>query len=78
MKPCVVALIFATAVKMLLTKLTGIGVIGDSFVADIKGVIILAVIITVSFLWKKIKKKKLSPILLILFSALLGMFFYSI
>ena len=77
-KPCVVALIFATAVKMLLTKLTGIGVIGDSFVADIKGVIILAVIITVSFLWKKIKKKMLSPILLILFSALLGMFFYSI
>ena len=76
-KPCVVALIFATAITMLLSKLTGIGVIGDKASVDIPGIIILAIIIMISYLWKKIRKKKLSPIILIIISALLGVAFYS-
>ena len=74
---CVVALIFATAITMLISKLVGIGVVGDKFAFDFSGMLILLLVITVSFLWKKVRKKKISPILLIVFSALLGVVFYS-
>lgn len=76
-KPCVVALIFATGFTMLLSKLTGIGAWGDKISLDISGILIFAAVITASALWKKFRKKKISPILLIVFSALLGMALYS-
>ncbi len=76
-KPCVVALIFVTAITMLLSKLAGIGVIGDAVNFDFSGMVILLSVIVASFLWKKVRKKKISPILLIVFSALLGAALYS-
>ena len=76
-KPCVVAFIFATAITMLLSKIAGIGTIGDEFSFDAHAAVIFALIVIISFLWKKLKKKNMSPILLILFSALLGVVFYS-
>lgn len=75
-KPCVVALIFATGVTMLLTKLTGISAVGDAVSFDIKGLAIFAAVALASVLWRRLKKKKLSPILLILFSAFLGALLY--
>lgn len=76
-KPCVVALIFATALTMILSKLAGIGVVGDTFKPDLSGILILALVFAASLLWKKFRKKKISPILLIVFSAFLGVVFYS-
>lgn len=76
-KPCVVALIFATAITMLISKLIGVGVVGDKIAFDFSGMLILLLVITASYLWKKVRKKKISPILLIVLSALLGVIFYS-
>lgn len=72
-QPCVVALILSTAVTMLFSSLFGFEHIGDGFSLNIVGIIVLPIIILVAYLWKKIKKKKPSPILLIVISAVLGM-----
>lgn len=72
-QPCVVALILSTALTMLLSALLGFEHIGDVPSINIVGIIVLPIIILISFLWKKLKKKKISPILLIVISAVLGM-----
>jgi len=72
-QPCVVALILSTAATMLLSSLLGFEHIGDSFEFNIVGIIVLPIIVLISALWKKWKKKKPSPILLIIISAVLGM-----
>ena len=77
-RPCVVALILATAITMFFSTLFGFTTIQDGFAPDSKGLIILAILVTVAFAFKKIRKKKPSPILMILLSAGLGMVLYSI
>ena len=77
-RPCVVALILATAVTMLLRTLLGITTVTGGFSPDVRGIVILAILVTVSMVFKKLKKKKPSPILMILISAGLGMLIYSI
>ena len=77
-RPCVIALILATAVTMLLSTLFGVTTIGGGSAPDIIGIIILAILASVALVFKKIKKKKPSPILMILISAGLGMLFYSV
>lgn len=77
-RPCVVSLIIATAATMLLSTLFGISTVADTPTPDVRGIIILAVIVSVSLIFKKIRGKKPSPILMILLSAGLGMIFYSI
>jgi chromate transporter len=72
-QPCVVALILSTALTMLLSALFGFAHIGDVPSINIVGIIVLPIIILISFLWKKLKNKKISPILLIVISAVLGM-----
>ena len=47
-------------------------------IPDVKGLIIFAIIATTALISKKIRKKPLSPILLILISAGLGIVMYSI
>lgn len=75
-RPCVVALIISAAIIMLISKIFGLSSFNSSVETDIFAVIIFAFIALVSMLWKKLKKKKLSPILLILISAFLGMLLY--
>ena len=77
-RPCVVALILATAVTMLLSVLLGFKAVGDTVRPDVRGMIIFALIACLGFAVKKIRKKPLSPIVLILVSAGLGMALYSI
>ena len=72
-QPCVVALILSTALTMLLSALLGFEHIGDVPSINIVGIIVLPIIILISFLWKKLKNKNISPILLIVISAVLGM-----
>ncbi len=75
-RPVVVGLITATAITMFCSNLLGITTIKSEFVPDIAGLIIFAIIVGVALVWKKIKNKKPSPIVMILISAALGMIIY--
>lgn len=77
-RPCVVGLILATAITMFMSNLLGFSAIGDAVSPDLYGIAIFAIIALFAFLMKKLAKKKVSPILLILISAGLGMLFYGI
>ena len=77
-RPCVVALILATAATLLLSTVLGITTLSGGAAIDYKGLIILAILIAIAFAFKKVRHKKPSPILMILISAGLGMIFYSI
>jgi chromate transporter len=77
-RPCVVALILATAITMALGNLLGFASVKDKLEPDLIGIIILALLFAISFVWKKIKKKKPSAITMILISAVLGILFYSV
>lgn len=72
-QPCVVALILSTAFTMLLSALFDFEHLGDTLTFNFTGIIVLPVIIIIAALFKKLKKKKPSPILLIAISAVLGM-----
>lgn len=77
-RPCVVSLILGTAITLFLSVLLGIG--GGDFTPniDLKGIIIFAIVVSSATIYKKIKGKKPSPILMIAISACLGMVLYSI
>ena len=77
-RPCIVALILATAVTMAASTLLSFTTVTGGFVPDVRGIIILAILVAIALVFKKIKKKKPSPILMILISAGLGMLLYSI
>ena len=77
-RPCVVGLILATAITMLLSTLFSFKSIDSTVIPDVKGAIIFAIIAATAVISKKVRKKPLSPILLILISAGLGMAMYSI
>ena len=77
-RPCVVGLILATGVTMLLRLVLDFGSVGDGIHADVRGILVLAVLVAVATVAKRLRKKPLSPILLILLSAGLGVLVYSI
>ena len=77
-RPCLIGLILATALTMLMSTLFSFRSVGDTVVTDVKGLIIFAIIAAIAVIFKKVRKKTLSPILLILISAGLGMVIYSI
>lgn len=72
-KPCVAGLITGTAAVIFLHSVLGLG---EQSGADFCGAAIFALIAAVSFVWKKIKKKPLSPIVLIIISGVLGVLIY--
>ena len=77
-RPCVVALILSTAITMLLSTVLGFTTFSGGFDIDLRGLAILAVLVAIALIFKKIKKKKPSPIMMIIISAGLGMLIYSI
>lgn len=73
-QPCVVALILSTSFTMMLSSLFNFSNVKDfNIELNIVGIIVLPIIVLVAFIWKKFKKQKPSPILLIIISAILGM-----
>ncbi len=78
-RPVVVGLITGTAITMLLSNLLHLSLANAtfSFSPDLFGIIIFAILMTISTVYKKIKKKAPSPIIMILLSAALGIAFYS-
>ena len=68
LKPCVVGIVLATGLWMTAKNFT------SGF--DFRTLILTALLVAISPLWKKYRKKKLSPITLIAASAVLGMVVY--
>ncbi len=76
-RPCVVGLIISTAITMLMSTAIGLGRIADTPEVDFKGIAIFVILIAVGIVSRLAFKKKISPILMILISAGLGMLIYS-
>ncbi len=76
-RPAVVGLILSTALTMILGTVLGVSDLKTVPAFDFRAPAIFAIIVGVSFLPKLFKKKKkLSPILMILISAVLGIVLY--
>ena len=75
-KPVVIGLILATAVTMFLSVICSITTVYTRFFIDLWALLILLVLIAVATAYYKLRKKAISPILLILISAVLGIIFY--
>lgn len=76
-QPAVIGMIIATAVTMGLKTLLSLSTFGNPVSPDVKGFVILAILATIHILMLKIKKKRPSPIVMILVSAGLGLLMYS-
>ena len=68
LKPCVVGIVLATGINMVLKNCV--------FRLDVMALVLTALLVAVKWLYHRIRKKKLSPIALILISAALGMVLY--
>ncbi len=77
-RPVVVGLIIATALSMLVTVLIGYTTIKDKPSFDWRPLTIMALLLAIKFGHDKIRKKAISPILLIIIAAALGLIFFSI
>lgn len=77
-RPCIVGLILATAVTLFLGTVVGFSGVGESISPDIRGLVILCILVAVGLVWGRVARKKPSPILMIVLSAGLGMLMYSI
>ena len=75
-RPTIVGMIFATFVTMFISTIFGIKTIESVFSFDWKGLVIFAVVVIIAVAYKLIRKKSLSPIILIIFSGGLGMLMY--
>ena len=75
-RPCVVALVLATAATMALSLFFSLKTLGEPVSADWRAILIFAVLSVFSFVLKLAKKKSPSPILMIVLSAGLGIVFY--
>lgn len=72
-RPAVVGLILATGLTMLLSLVVGVTTVEDSPAVDWISLLTLGLLTGASFLWRRVLRKRPSPILLILLSAVLGM-----
>ena len=75
-RPCVVAMILATALTMGASTLLGFSSISEQLHPDLHSIALLACLLLLHGLSVKIWKKKPSPIVMILISAGLGMLIY--
>lgn len=71
-RPCIIALILTTAIIMGLDIFCGIKYINDSFSLQYDRILIFLILLCIEIMFKKIKRKIPSPILMILISAILG------
>ena len=77
MRPALGGLIVSVAVTMALTVFFGIDTVSTINLSfDPRTLIVLAVVIAVPIVWKRIKKKEFSSILLVIISGVLGMLLF--
>ena len=77
-RPVVVGLIIGTAITLILSVILSLNAIGETVVFDWKALVIFVLVAVASVLHKKLKKKAISPIIIIVFSAILGIIFYGL
>lgn len=77
-KPCIIGMILATAITMLLSIIFNLKKFGSDVKFNWQGLCILFIISLLHILLKKWRKKSPSPILMILFSGVLGIIFFGI
>lgn len=77
-RPTVVGLVLATGVTMLLTTLFSFSSVKDGFAPDFRAIVIFMVLLAICLILPRLKVKKVSPIVLIVISAFLGILFYGI
>ena len=73
LKPCVTGIVLATGLYMVIHNALPFA---GGMTVDVPSLIITAILVAIMVLYPKITKKKLSPILLICFAAILGMLIY--
>ena len=79
MRPALGGLILSVAATMALTVFFGIETVSTINISfDPRTLVILAVVITIPIIWKRIKKKEFSSILLVVISGVLGMLLFGI
>ncbi len=77
-RPCVTAMILATALSMALTSFLGFVNLQSALAPDGRSTIIFFLLIAIHIVFQKVRKKAPSPILMILISAGLGILFWGI
>ena len=77
-RPCVIAMILATAIGMTISTLLGFTDIYSALAPDPKSILVFAILWLTHFGYKRIKKTAPSPIIMILFSAALGMLLWGV
>lgn len=77
-RPVVTGLIVGTGTTIFLCVIFSLTKIGDAFIFDWKSLVIFVLITALYFIYKLVCKKNISVIILILFSAVCGMFFYGV
>ncbi len=75
LKPCVIGIILATGVTMILGNCIRLE---ENVAADIRSVIVTVILGAVLFIFKYLLKKKISPMWIILCSAILGIIIWGI
>ncbi len=75
-RPCIVAMILATALTMGLSTLLGFVHTSTALKPDLRALAVFALLWIVRFAWMKFKKKAPQPIAMIALSAVLGMLFW--
>lgn len=75
LKPCVIGIVLATGIYMVVSNCFGRV---SALSANFQAIIITAILVASMFGYKHFKKKKLSPVLLIVLSAVAGMVIYGI
>ncbi len=78
LRPVVVGLIIGTAITLLLTVILSVKTVYQPVIFDWKAVVIFAIVALIGWGYKKFKKKAVSPILLIIISAILGFLLYGL
>ena len=77
-KAVVAGLITATGLTMMLSCILGTKTIKNPIAFDYKALVIFGLVVIIAFSYNKLFKKKISPIVLILISAILGILLYAI
>ena len=77
-RPCVVAMILATALNMMLSTLGGIADLHTGFAPDARSILVFCLLWAGHLFWKRKTKKAPSPIAMILISAGLGVLFWGL
>ncbi len=77
-RPVVVGLITGTAITMFLTVILSLETVYSTIYFDWKALVIFTIVATTHIIYKKLRKKNISVIILIILSAILGMLFYGV